>query len=192
MYLRVYNDSTSLKLRHGDLYGDCWIVNWKHRRKLSWPNITFYPGICPEGLNKTKLRMDNPSSGINLNTGLPKQEAGFLPIRMRLSFFFFCIDNKTQFSYMSLTNLSLLNDFGTNIPWSVRELLPHYHDYLVYAPSRSSNLFSNVLGTTLPISNFDSNLLFSDGPWTGRYSCPIFTKSSIKSLFSGIWRSIVR
>jgi hypothetical protein len=30
-------------------------MNWKeYGRKLSWPNLRYYPGICLEGLKKTK------------------------------------------------------------------------------------------------------------------------------------------
>jgi hypothetical protein len=56
-------------------------------RKRLWPNFTYYPGICLEGLRKvTKYRSeDNQSAGTGLNTGTPKYEAGVLTTHPQIS-----------------------------------------------------------------------------------------------------------
>jgi hypothetical protein len=61
------------------------IVNYELERMckevvVAWPNLRYYPGICPEGLRKnTKtLSQDSRSPGRNLNPGPSESEAGVL------------------------------------------------------------------------------------------------------------------
>jgi hypothetical protein len=46
----LFNDSIS----SSDCISSNDIMNWKYcRRKRSWPNLRYYPGICLEGLKRT-------------------------------------------------------------------------------------------------------------------------------------------
>jgi hypothetical protein len=63
-------------------------MKWKGwERKLSWPNLKYYPGICLEGLRKTtkNIGQDSRSPGPDLNSGPPEYEAGVLATRPRSS-----------------------------------------------------------------------------------------------------------
>jgi hypothetical protein len=55
------------------------MINWKEfGTKQSWSNLRYYPGICVEGLRKTRktLRQDSWSPGRDLNPGPAEKEAG--------------------------------------------------------------------------------------------------------------------
>jgi hypothetical protein len=56
------------------------------RRKRSWPNLKYYPGICLEGTRKTtkSLSQDSQSPGPDLNPG-PTEYEGVLTTRLRRS-----------------------------------------------------------------------------------------------------------
>jgi hypothetical protein len=57
------------------------MINWKGcGRKRSWPNLRYYPGICPERLRKTTeiLSNDSQSPSSDLNLGPPEYEGGVL------------------------------------------------------------------------------------------------------------------
>jgi hypothetical protein len=57
------------------------MMNWKgFSRKISWPNLRYYPGICLEGLKKrrkTSIRITGRRSR-DLNPGPPEYDAGVL------------------------------------------------------------------------------------------------------------------
>jgi hypothetical protein len=56
-------------------------MNWKgYGRKRQWPKLRHHPGICLEGLRKTKknLSQDKGSPGRDFNPGPPEYEAGVL------------------------------------------------------------------------------------------------------------------
>jgi hypothetical protein len=68
-------------------------MNWKEfRRKRSWPNLRYCPGIRLNGLKKpTKnLSQDSRSSGQDLSPGPSEYEAVVLTARPRCSVQFFC------------------------------------------------------------------------------------------------------
>jgi hypothetical protein len=57
------------------------MMNWNGcGRKRSWPNLRYYPGICPEGLTKTMktCSQDSWSLSQDLNLGPPECEARVL------------------------------------------------------------------------------------------------------------------
>jgi hypothetical protein len=53
-------------------------MNWEGCEKTMWPNLRYYPGICPENLRKiTKnIRQDSLFPGGALKPGPPKYEPG--------------------------------------------------------------------------------------------------------------------
>jgi hypothetical protein len=59
-------------------------------RKLSWPNLSYYPGICQEGLkrNTIMLSQDSRSPRRDLNPGPSKYEAEVLTTLPRRSALF--------------------------------------------------------------------------------------------------------
>jgi hypothetical protein len=59
--------------------------NWiGFEKKRSWPNLTYYPDICLEGLRKAViiLSQDNPYQGRDFNPEPPGYRAGVLRTRL--------------------------------------------------------------------------------------------------------------
>jgi hypothetical protein len=64
------------------------MMNWKgFERKQSWPNLRYNPGICLDGLRKTKkdLSKDSWYLGWDFTQGPPKCEAGVLTTQSQRS-----------------------------------------------------------------------------------------------------------
>jgi hypothetical protein len=60
---------------------DMILMNWKgYRRKQSWPNLRYYPGICMLGQRKTtkNVSQDSQSPGQDLNLGSLEYKARML------------------------------------------------------------------------------------------------------------------
>jgi hypothetical protein len=67
---------------------DTWMMNRKGcGRKQSWPNISYYPGICLEGLMKSteQFSQDGRSPGRHLNPAPPEYKVEVLTTRSRRS-----------------------------------------------------------------------------------------------------------
>jgi hypothetical protein len=62
------------------------MADWKGcGRKRSWPNLRYYPGICPEGLRKRMKNLSHysRSAGRDLNMVRTEYEAGVLTTQQR-------------------------------------------------------------------------------------------------------------
>jgi hypothetical protein len=99
------------------------------RRKQSWPNLRYYPGIRLEVPRKTtkKLTQECRYPGSNLNTGPPEYKAGVLTTRPR--------------RLVSITKLQTTS--SSSFPFSIVSL---QRRGCLVAPFVSMNRFSTLCG----------------------------------------------
>jgi hypothetical protein len=111
--------SCSVSLIHDLLvHCDWWIRSWKrHGRKRVWPTLRYYPGVCLQGLKKTKKNLGQVSwsPGWYLNWGPPKYKrlsSYFISTILSAHYFwFFSVSSRT----LSFSLASFCNSFHFNL-----------------------------------------------------------------------------